>query len=96
MEKVNDLISRSALLAKAEWEESYMDTDGFRYVRLTDVLDAPAVEAEPVLRCEKCRYYFSLDDGDICRRPGLNGEIVEMPVTPDGYCAWGESRDGSI
>lgn len=58
MEKVNDLISRSALLAKAEWEESYMGTDGFRYVRLTDVLDAPAVEAEPVVHAhwEKFRH----------------------------------------
>ena len=46
-----------------------------------------------VIRCEKCRYHFTVDGEDICRRPGLNGEMI---VTPDGFCAWGESRNGSI
>ena len=56
-----------------------------------------AVEAlRELLHCEKCRYHFDLEEGDICRRFGLNAEIVEMPVTPDGFCAWGESREGSI
>jgi hypothetical protein len=45
------------------------------------------------IRCEKCRYHFCVDDEDICRRPGLSGEMI---VTPDGFCAWGESRNGSI
>lgn len=46
-----------------------------------------------LVRCEKCRYHFCVDGDDICRRPGLNGE---MAVIPDGFCAWGESRNGSI
>lgn len=46
-----------------------------------------------IQHCEGCRYCFSVDGGDICRRPGLNGEMI---VTPDGFCAWGESRNGSI
>lgn len=53
----------------------------------------PTVDAVEVVRCEKCRYHFTVDDDDICRRPGLNGEML---VTPDGFCAWGESKNGSI
>jgi hypothetical protein len=46
-----------------------------------------------IQHCEGCRYCFSVDGDDICRRPGLNGEMI---VTPDGFCAWGESKNGSI
>lgn len=45
------------------------------------------------VHCEKCRHHFCVDGDDICRRPGLDGEMI---VTPDGFCAWGESRNGSI
>jgi hypothetical protein len=44
-----DLISRSALLAKVEWEESYMGTGGTEYVLAKHIREAPAVEAEPVV-----------------------------------------------
>lgn len=44
-----DLISRSALLSKVEWEESYMGTGGTEYVLVKHIREAPAVEAEPVV-----------------------------------------------
>lgn len=46
-----------------------------------------------LVHCDSCRYHFCIDGEDVCRRPGLNGEMI---VTPDGFCAWGESRNGSI
>lgn len=78
-----DLISRSALLAKAEWEESYMGTDGFRYVRLSDVLDAPAVEAEPVVHAHWIRVgwgYYKCSHCDTEANLLLRSE-------PKNYCA---------
>lgn len=85
----------------ADWLKVDYYNDGKPMIRVSEFIKGKWIDhfaelPDPVLRCEKCRYYFSLDDGDICRRPGLNAEIVEMPVTPDGYCAWGESREGSI
>lgn len=47
-------------------------------------LRAPAVE---VVRCRDC--YFSLAHGHGCAR---NQDIFD--TDPDGFCSWGERRDG--
>lgn len=82
-----DLISRSALLAKVVWEESYMSLNGFEYVRAMDVREAPAVEAEPVVhahweflndyqsRCSHCRSEVFVNHDDEpprCERCGAH------------------------
>lgn len=53
MEKLNDLISRSALLKDGIRAEHGLNEDGILYIPLRDVTrsieNAPAVEAEPVV-----------------------------------------------
>lgn len=88
----NDLISRSALLKKAQWFEcpSYEVWDySFKYVDPEDVEDAPAVDAVEVVRCKNCREWKLKD------RPGATWGmcrtlLADMP--PDGYCNYGERR----
>lgn len=52
-----------------------------------------------VVRCRDCK--FSINDGMQCRRhkdSGWNGNAYceeYAYVNPDGYCAWGESKEAT-
>ena len=48
----------------------------------------PKEPKEEIVRCRDCRY--ASYDSRWCYRL-LNAE--EPPITPDGFCAWGERRD---
>jgi len=56
---------------------------------------------EPIVRCKDCRFY--IEDESACWYFG-HCEIVcfslemhpsDVEVEPDGFCAWGEPREGS-
>ena len=64
---------------------------------IKDLLEkAPAVDAEEVVRCEKCRYY---ENGE-CVCNGIwyamhgDDEGVRFCPDPDFYCYYGERKDG--
>ena len=49
--------------------------------------DAPAIEAEPVVRCKDCKYR---QDDDFCGGRGWPAQLVP----DDGYCDRGARMDG--
>lgn len=56
-----------------------------------DIARFPRVDAVPVVRCAGCRYGYVEDDGYMMCG---NADGYD-PVEPNGYCAWGERKDGA-
>lgn len=99
----NDLISRSALIAEYcdgcdAVANGLCDHDVCGAAQL--IMEAPAVDAVEVVRCEKCRYCF---DG-VCLHP-KNRVAVKVPdfgehyrymanlkVPKEHFCGYGERR----
>lgn len=89
----NDLISRSALLEDFEWIRM---TVGYGSVSDIDdaierIKKAPAVDAEPVVRCKDCVEYIHWgDDGNrICGRIGSYFGNTK----PNDFCSRGAKMD---
>lgn len=92
----NDLISRSAAL-------NAVSTDGGCGICTKRLLDIPAVDAAPVVRCRDCKHYeikdhwayfknvpvLAASDVPTCHRWGDG----ECKTSPDGYCFLGERLD---
>jgi hypothetical protein len=94
----NDLISRSALLEKAEY------TDNYRLIVPVDCIQkAPAVDAVEVVRCKDCKHRgddlccpmcfeeeYEIDEGD-----GYfdTDYITHDRTVDDGFCDRGERRN---
>lgn len=55
--------------------------------------DAPTVDAVEVVRCKDCKhnYYNMIPSGE--EEHGC-AKWIELPITADFYCAWGEREDG--
>lgn len=54
----------------------------------------PTIDAVPVVRCKNCKYYTTEDfDGDILC--GCKLYCAMLDITPDGFCSYGERRDGA-
>ena len=55
--------------------------------------EAPTVDAVEVVRCKDCihNYYNMIPSGE----DHECAKWVELPITADFYCAWGEREDGS-
>jgi len=52
--------------------------------------DAPSVDAVPVVRCEKCKYFTQYDGINI----GSCGRLCdEWNKRTTDYCSWGERRE---
>lgn len=73
------------------------------------IVEAPSIDEfggyfpvhERIVRCRDCKYHIN----KTCKyRNGISSESncfffsdyegVPMPVEPDGFCAWGERREG--
>lgn len=75
---------------KAQWEEptDWMDGDQVlhHYTWFKIMLElAPTVDAVPVVRCKDCKFFSH----GYCRFHDAKF------VRPDGYCYWGERKDGN-
>lgn len=61
---------------------------------LTDIKNAPTVDAVEVIRCKDCRYYR---DGDCWHEWGNDGRIYYQSVInepyPDDYCSRAERKE---
>ena len=55
-----------------------------------EIVDAPTVDAEPVVRCKDCQYFGRLDHEIYCYMLGANKTIK---FSENGYCAWGERKE---
>ena len=90
--KSDDLISRSALCGKQE--EMYIHTDSGKIIPAMAIPvwvinNAPAVDAEPVIRCKDCEEYIPWGDGYIC---GLIGSYFGN-TKPDDFCSRAVKKD---
>ena len=54
------------------------------------ILEAPTIDAVPVVRCKDCTY---MEDAYVC-----NGFLIcpasNMEITDNGFCSYGERKDG--
>lgn len=92
---MNDLISRSALIERhcegcsADVRES-CKTDPV-CATLMWVVEEPAVDAVPVVRCCECKRRYDADECPMCFL--IDGEYHEY-TNGNGYCDRGERRNG--
>ena len=79
------LIDKAALLNRIATEVHYDSEHSLEmYAKLlSEINDAPTVEAEPVVRCKDCIHYKGLAECD----------VIGDCMGTDGYCAWGERRE---
>ena len=69
-------------------------------VDLTDkqTTDLRKVRRERIVRCRDCKYSFvgCLSGATRCKRMLIQDTYEPgcMKVDPDGFCAWGEEREG--
>ena len=58
-----------------------------------DLMDAPAVDAEQIVRCRDCKWYY--DDTEYCDKWGdmFIYWSDHSPVPPNGHCFMGERRE---
>ncbi len=83
---MNDLISRKALLA--EYDRTHVGEPGNARKLIED---APVVDAAPVVRCNKCKFW---SDGV----PGCTDHVKVCTlgfymVGENGFCVFGERKD---
>lgn len=86
---LNDLISRSALIA--EYDRVHVGPPGGARKLMED---APAVDAVPVVRCKECKRCFETRTKRnkqlvrLCMRKGGDG----VHVNADDFCSYGKRR----
>ena len=65
-------------------------------VLISDIKNAPTVDAVEVVRCKDCKYWgqdvcsFSGDDESFCTNP--NG--LDNYAHPEDFCSYGERKEG--
>lgn len=59
---------------------------------INHIIHAPTVDAVEVVRCKDCKhnYHNMIPSGEA--EHGCT-KCVELPITADFYCAWGERED---
>lgn len=103
----NDLISRSALFQKIQPVDFlYGHDEDAPYsgmaVDASDVEAAPAVDAVPVVRCEKCIHNAAnlvrdpLDTTDYSGKDIVCAFWLSDGLEPDDYCSRGKMKGGSL
>ena len=99
----NDLISRSALLAKAIEEKRFVfrmedllrEEEVFQTVYkdlASFILSAPAVDAVEVCRCKACKRN---NEEKALRKGGIWCEYWGIDPSPDDFCKRGERRSNN-
>lgn len=84
------LIDADALIEKAYWHGEHPSVDdlfaeGVDAVDVSDIDNAPTIEAEPVVRCEKCVLHGNCTTEDVFLLAG-----IEHP-----FCCAGKQKEGA-
>ena len=91
------LIDADALCEELGITGTCKDCEHYRGWRCTDtiwsdvcnaIIDAPTVDAVPVVRCRDCKYYVPDGDGD----PHGGCTMTYSYMSEDGYCSDGERK----
>lgn len=62
---------------------------------VSGVVDAcPTVDAVPVVRCKDCKYSCKDRNGRTCEGYWYELSEFAVPVEDDGFCSYGERKDG--
>lgn len=87
-----EYIAREVLLAQLRAIESYNASPMYRRGYddcVVTVLNAPAADVVPVVRCKDCKYRTEERRGLVrCRA------FNYMPMCVDNFCSYGERKDG--
>ena len=86
MERNDELISRSALIA--EYDRVHVGAPGGARKLMQD---APAVEAVEVVRCKDCIHQRTTDGFYACHK--FMGENVSIITNPNNDCSFGRRRE---
>lgn len=85
-----ELIEKGKLIDASELSKKVFESDDTPTMKLyldLLLLNAPAIDAVPVVRCKDCRF-----DGDEDDCPLLS---VAAYTNPDDFCSYGERKEGS-
>lgn len=88
---MNDLISRAALLQEFETEHQCHSNDLWHITGIKAFIEnAPAVDAEEVVRCKDCKHWGTGVAGETdfvkcC-------EFANYMIGANGYCLYGERK----
>lgn len=88
----NDLISREALLAKQYNASNFVNPMlAEMVVDVSDIEDAPAVDAVPVVRCKDCKWRNENDD--CTHKWWRDAEGWDKYVEDNDFCSYGERKE---
>ena len=102
------LIDANALLAELDKFVNPMpDTNGLHFLggistAITEIEDAPTVDAVPVVRCKDCKHCTATSDGMVCECAlptkrmqdyYIYGSSILARVEADAFCSHGERRE---
>lgn len=74
------LIDADALPKEISWDK--IENTAF----WETINEQPTIDAEPVIRCRNCKYYF----GRSCTAHDAPGDYL----TPDDFCSWAQPKKG--
>lgn len=66
---------------------------GATFIALGSVRTAPTIDAVPVVRCKDCKHFFDYE-ADEPRYGQCKLISMDMDITRDDFCSYGERRDG--
>lgn len=95
-----EYIDRANLIARIEYYVTHT-TEGkgehYAYsVVLNEVLNRPAADVVPVVRCKDCKWFVDNNGGEWygCKMFQVVRITPEDAPKPDDFCSYGERRDG--
>lgn len=73
-------------------------SDREKYDAWDEIIDAlenvPAADVAPVVRCKDCKYSCKDGTGRTCEGYWYELSEFAVPVEDDGFCSYGERKDG--
>ena len=67
-------------------------------VLVSDIQNAPTIDAVPVVRCKDCKHRYQYEDWDRDRAESFvchECRLHQKDFGEDGFCSYGERKDGS-
>lgn len=95
-----EYIDRANLIARIEYYVTHTpEGKGEHYaysVVLNEVLNRPAADVVPVVRCKDCKWFVDNNGGEWygCKMFQVVRITPEDAPKPDDFCSYGERKDG--